>query len=88
MKRTLTLAALATFATASAHAQSSVTVYGRLNVTLERQKDGDVTDKVVQNNASRIGFRGLEELGGGLKAGFEAVTSGPSCNVPRSTTVA
>ncbi len=70
MKRTLTLAALATFATASAHAQSSVTVYGRLNVTLERQKDGDVTDKVVQNNASRIGFRGLEELGGGLKAGF------------------
>jgi predicted porin len=70
MKRTLTLAALATLATASAYAQSSVTIYGRMNLTLERQKDGDVTDKVVQNNASRIGFRGVEELGGGMKAGF------------------
>lgn len=70
MKRNLTLAALATLATASAYAQSSVSIYGRMNVTLERQKDGDVTDKVVQNNASRIGFRGLEELGAGLRAGF------------------
>jgi predicted porin len=70
MKRTLTLAAMATLAAASAHAQSSLTIYGRLNVTLERQKDGDVTDKAVQNNASRIGFRGVEDLGGGLRAGF------------------
>ena len=70
MKRTLSVAALATLASASAIAQSSVNVYGRLNVTLERQKDGDVTDKAVQNNASRIGFQGVEELGGGMKAGF------------------
>jgi predicted porin len=72
MKRSLLIAALSTVAAGSALAQSSVTVYGRLNESIENQKnftsDGDKT--VLQNNASRLGFKGVEDLGGGLKAGF------------------
>ena len=71
MKRTLLAAALATLGAGSAIAQSNVTVYGRLNTTVERQKSG-TADPVwrLQNNASRIGFKGSEDMGGGLKAGF------------------
>jgi predicted porin len=71
MKRSLLIAALATLGAGAAMAQSSVTVYGRVNVTLERQKVGSITNNVVQNNSSRIGFKGTEDLGGGLKAGFQ-----------------
>ncbi|HEX6708553.1 MAG TPA: porin [Albitalea sp.] len=70
MKRSIYLAALAALASTSAFAQSSVTVYGRLNATVERQKTGSNSIYALQNNASRIGFKGLEDLGGGLKAGF------------------
>jgi predicted porin len=73
MKRSIALAALATLASGAALAQSSVTVYGRLNTSIERQTDFDGVDSSVwrlQNNASRIGFKGVEDLGGGLKAGF------------------
>jgi predicted porin len=71
MKRSLLIAALSTVAAGSALAQSSVTVYGRLNETVERQKDaaGESTT-VLANNASRLGFKGTEDLGGGLKANF------------------
>ena len=65
-------ALLAGLAATSAQAQSSVTAYGRLNLTVERQKDAsDKTKTVLQNNSSRIGFKGTEDLGGGLKAGFQ-----------------
>lgn len=73
MKRSIALAALATLASGAALAQSSVTVYGRLNTSIERQTDFDGIDSSVwrlQNNGSRIGFKGVEDLGGGLKAGF------------------
>lgn len=80
MKRSIALAALATLASGAALAQSTVTVYGRLNVAVERQKtettDGDTgltaSESVwrLENAASRIGFKGSEDLGGGLKAGF------------------
>ena len=71
IKRSIALAVLATLASGAALAQSSVTLYGRLNVTAERQKVGSA-DAVVElnNTASRIGFKGEEDLGGGLKAGF------------------
>jgi predicted porin len=72
MKRTLLVAALATVGTTAALAQSSVTVYGRLNTSLEHQKNIGAagTQEVMQNNASRLGFKGTEDLGGGLKADF------------------
>lgn len=71
MKRTLLLAALAATAATSAFAQSSVTIYGRLNMTVENEKRGDNDATNLNNNASRIGFRGVEDLGGGLAAFFE-----------------
>jgi predicted porin len=70
MNRTLVVAALATLASGAAMAQSSVTIYGRLNLTLESQDANGVKAKVMNNNSSRIGFKGTEDLGGGLKAGF------------------
>lgn len=74
MKKTLTAAAalsLAAVSTTSALAQSSVTIYGRANVSAERQDNNGIKTSVLQNNASRLGLRGTEDLGGGLKAGFQ-----------------
>jgi predicted porin len=70
MKRTLIVAA-ATLAASAAMAQSSVNIYGRFNVTLEAQDANGVKIKKLVDNSSRIGFKGVEDLGGGLKAGFE-----------------
>jgi predicted porin len=72
MKQTYLVAAIALLAAGTVSAQSSVTIYGRLNMSLENQKNiGAVgTQKVMQNNASRLGFKGVEDLGGGLKAEF------------------
>jgi predicted porin len=62
--------ALAALFAGSAYAQSSVEIYGRLNTSIERSKINGVSSTDMLNNASRIGFRGTEDLGGGLKAGF------------------
>lgn len=70
MKRSLLIAALSTVAAGSALAQSSVTVWGRLNETVERQKVAGVSRTVLNDNNSRLGFRGTEDLGGGLSANF------------------
>jgi predicted porin len=76
MKRIALVAALAAAFAAPAFAQSSVTVYGRLNTSIEWQKNNPTNGRpdddqwVLQNNASRIGFKGVEDLGGGLKADF------------------
>ena len=51
-------------------AQSTVTLYGRINTTLESQKRDGVRNTVVADNASRFGFKGEEDLGGGMKAIF------------------
>jgi hypothetical protein len=54
MKRTLiAAAALATLGSSALAQSSNVQIYGRANVTIERQKfDGGSTDWVMQNNAS------------------------------------
>jgi len=71
MKKIALVAALAAVAAPAAFAQSSVTLWGRINTSIESQKTGD-QDRVavVQNNGSRLGFKGTEDLGGGLKASF------------------
>ena len=72
MKRTaLAIAVLG--ATSYSFAQSSVTIYGVADSMLSRGS-GSLTSRSAMgsggNMTSRIGFRGVEELGGGLKAGF------------------
>lgn len=70
MARKIAIAVAATLVAGSALAQSNVEIYGRLNLTLERQKVAGSTSKDMLDNSSRIGFRGTEDLGGGLRAGF------------------
>jgi len=73
MKKSLVaLAVLGAFA-GIASAQSSVTLFGVLDVNARYAKNGDNTVKSLSTdgiNSSRLGFRGVEDLGGGLKAGF------------------
>jgi predicted porin len=67
-QQTLALAVLAALASA-AGAQSNVTLYGRVNTSIESQKTTGVErTTVLQNNSSRWGIRGVEDLGGGMKA--------------------
>jgi predicted porin len=74
MKKSLiALAVLAAAGTASA--QSSVTLFGIVDATLQWSKGnvpGDVRFRVTNSgyNSSRIGFRGTEDLGGGMSASF------------------
>ncbi|MFX1679701.1 porin [Mitsuaria sp. CC2] len=73
MKKSLVaLAVLAGFAGAAA-AQSSVTLFGVIDVAARYTKANGNDTKQLTNDgssSSRIGVRGVEDLGGGLKAGF------------------
>jgi predicted porin len=71
-KSLLALAALTAFAGA-ASAQSSVTLFGIVDAGIARLSAGGNSKTGMTNsgyNSSRLGFRGVEDLGGGLKAGF------------------
>ncbi len=66
-----TLIALALFGTAAgiAYAQSNVTIYGVMDTGYVKKTGKDLG--MDQNNDSKIGFRGIEDLGGGMKATFQ-----------------
>lgn len=66
----ITLAALivASFAAATAQAQSNVVVYGVVDLGLAKTSGSSIVER--ENQASRIGFKGTEDLGNGLKAIF------------------
>lgn len=72
-KSILALAALASLATV-ASAQSSVTLFGVLDVSARQVKNGSAGTQLqlAPGNLStgRFGMRGVEDLGGGLRAGF------------------
>lgn len=76
MKKTvLAFAALASMSGA-ALAQSSVTAFGIIDLAARSMKGADSV-KYLSNEGratSRLGFRGVEDLGGGLKAGFHIET--------------
>jgi predicted porin len=57
----------------SASAQTSVTVYGVMDMALQYENDGAHSKTGLDSGeyyGSRIGFKGSEDLGGGLKANF------------------
>jgi|EP01034_Spumella_vulgaris_P036902 predicted porin len=65
----LTLAALLIGGFVSAaQAQSNVTVYGVVDLGLAKTSGQSIIER--ENHASRLGFRGTEDLGGGLSAIF------------------
>ena len=68
-KSLLALAVLGAFAGA-ASAQSSVTLYGKLDLGFAKAA-GSADKQVADGSRSRVGFRGVEDLGGGLKALFQ-----------------
>ncbi len=75
-KSLFALAAVGAFAGA-AQAQSSVTVYGILDMGYVGSSSRANGDKIVKNafgqsaeTTSRLGFRGTEDLGGGMRAFF------------------
>jgi predicted porin len=91
MKKTLiALAALA--ATGAAMAQSSVTLYGVVDVGFASVNNSGVgsTDNTGLTSSNmttnRLGFRGTEDLGGGLKANFQ-VETGINADGPGATTL-
>jgi len=99
-KSLLALAAMGAFA-GTAQAQSSVTVYGILDVSygVDQIDQGQVAASLKstgladsRNASSRLGFRGVEDLGGGIQAGFvlEAglnIANGATINKSNGTTV-
>lgn len=80
-KSLLALAVLGAFAGA-ATAQSSVTIYGSVDQAVARSNGGTAGNNgggtsltkawfLQQSNGNRLGFRGNEDLGGGLSAQFQ-----------------
>lgn len=78
-KSLLALAALAT-ATSAVQAQSTVTVYGLVDAAVEYVSNANAAKSNLLRlnsggmNTSRLGFRGTEDLGGGLNAVFQLET--------------
>jgi predicted porin len=54
-----------------AHAQSEVQIYGRLNVALESLQNDGARVTRLSNNRSVLGFRGTEDVGGGVRILFQ-----------------
>jgi len=85
MKKALVALALAG-AFSGAYAQSSVTIYGTVDAGVSRRTDTDVT-AVGKRDNNKLGFRGVEDLGSGLKALFQLeIRYEPDTGVIESTT--
>ncbi len=68
------LIALALLSASSAFAQSNVTIYGIVDASIAHDKNGGTASATRldsgSQSGSRLGFKGSEDLGGGLKANF------------------
>ena len=72
MKKTL-IALAAVAATGAAFAQSSVTIWGVADAGVTKQSQGGVSKTYMSSSglsSSQLGFRGTEDLGGGMSASF------------------
>lgn len=69
MKKTLIALAVLGSVAGVAQAQSAVTVYGKLDVSVT--KSTGTPTLLDHNHNSRLGFKGSEDLGGGLSAIFQ-----------------
>ncbi|AWI76843.1 porin [Parazoarcus communis] len=78
MQKKLIALAVAGLMSAPAFAQSNVTVYGLFDIGLAHYSDSATSGKANRTaldqgflNGSRLGFKGVEDLGNGLKASFQ-----------------
>jgi len=77
-KKILVAAVAGALASPLAFAQSSVTIYGTFDLSVANSRysagvgTSSVTKMDVYSQSSRLGFRGEESLGGGLRAWFQA----------------
>ena len=69
MKKTLIALAVLGAAAGTAYAQSNVTIYGVVDTGYVKKTGVDT--QMDENVNSRIGFKGVEDLGDGLKATFQ-----------------
>ena len=69
MKKTLIALAVLGAAAGTAYAQSNVTIYGVVDTGYVKKTGVDT--EMDENVNSRIGFKGVEDLGDGLKATFQ-----------------
>ena len=69
MNKKLLVTLMAMGLTGIAHAQTNVTIYGTVDTGLIKETGSDV--RMGSNEDSRIGFKGTEELGSGMKATFQ-----------------
>ncbi len=73
-KKPIWICSAIALACGGAHAQSSVTLFGVMDLGVQYTKgDGAGSVRALSNgglSTSRLGFRGTEDLGGGLRAGF------------------
>jgi len=78
MKKSLLALAVLTAVSGAASAQSSVTLYGKVDLGLTMDSGGAAGKSIRLDSGvtggSRIGFKGVEDLGGGLKAAFQLET--------------
>ena len=70
MKKILAIAIASAFAAPAFAATANTDVYGKLNMSVNVFDDqaAGISDVGISSNASRIGFKGAEDLGGGLSA--------------------
>ncbi len=83
------LVALAALAATSAFAQSTVTIDGRVDVSVQRVRAGAASLTSVARNgvgSSRVAFRGVEDLGGGLTAKF-VIDTDVAADAPAATSL-
>jgi predicted porin len=75
MQKKLLALAIASLASTGAFAQSSVTIYGVVDLAVESGKYSDAAGNLTRmipggNTTNRLGFRGTEDLGNGMAANF------------------
>ena len=70
-KKLLFIALAAAVATTAAHAGDTYTLYGKARMSVDMTDNGTNNLTNVANNNSRLGFKGNEDLGNGLRALFQ-----------------
>jgi predicted porin len=92
MQKKLIALAIAGLASTAAFAQSNVTIYGVVDASVDVTNAGDsstlgqgVHTTKISSNQSRIGFKGTEDLGDGLKAVFQLETAFNTDGTPQTT---